>query len=68
MYEKMYTILFDAITRALKDLDENDIGIAKWRLSDAQREAESLFLDWDWEHGGERGGPLRQEEDPDAPS
>lgn len=53
MYQKMYTMLFDAVTRSLRDLAEGDAAAAKWRLEEAQRETENLFMDWDWEDGGE---------------
>ena len=53
MYQKMYIILFDAITKSLRDLEDCDPAAAKWRLEEAQREAENLFMDWDWESGAE---------------
>lgn len=53
MYQKMYTILFDAITKSLRDLEEGDIAAAKWKLEEAQRDSENLFMDWDWENGAE---------------
>ena len=53
MYQKMYTTLFNAITEALRDLEEGDDAVARWRLEEAQRETENLFMDWDWENGEE---------------
>ena len=53
MYEKMYTVLFNAVTETLRCLDEEDNAAARWRLEEGQREAESIFMDWDWESGEE---------------
>lgn len=50
MYQKMYDTLFNAITRALEDLARKDLPVAEWRLAEAQREAEKIFMDWDWEN------------------
>lgn len=51
MYEKMYTVLFNAITEALKFLDEGDEETVKWLLEEAQRETENIFMEWDWPDG-----------------
>ena len=53
MYEKMYTALFNAVTEAVRYLSEDDVPTAKWILEEAQRETESIFMEWDWE-GGEK--------------
>lgn len=56
MYPKMYTILFDAITAALEELPDIDCtAAARSRLEEAQREAEEIFMDWDWEKGDPEG-------------
>lgn len=53
MYEKMYTVLFNAITEALRFLAEGDTVTAKWMLEEGQRETENIFMEWDWENGEE---------------
>ena len=55
MYQKMYITLFNAITAALQDLAEGDTDTLKWRLEDAQRETENMFMEWDWEKGDPEG-------------
>lgn len=52
MYEKMYTALFNAVTESLRYLNEGDTATAKWLLEEAQRETESIFMEWDWENEG----------------
>lgn len=49
MYEKMYNILFNAITESLRFLAEGDTTTTKWRLEEAQRETEDIFMEWDWD-------------------
>ena len=44
-YKKMYTLLFNAITDALKHIDEANYGLAAEILKRAQQEAEDRFLD-----------------------
>lgn len=56
MYRKMYVILFDAVTRSLESLAEGNAAAARWMLEEAQRETESMFMDWDWENGEESDG------------
>lgn len=46
MYQKMYNVLFNAITEALRFLAAGDKEPAKWRLEEAQREAENIFIEW----------------------
>lgn len=57
MYEKMYTELFNAVTEALGLLEDGDTAAARWRLEEAQRETESIFMEWDWESEGEGKAP-----------
>ena len=45
MYKKMYLILFNAITSALRQIDENDFLVAKEILVTAQKKTEEIFLD-----------------------
>lgn len=66
MFQKMYTILFDAVTRSLRDLAEGDAATAKWRLEEAQRETENFFMDWDWEDGAEPEEEPPREKNPDV--
>lgn len=47
MYEKMYKILFHSITESLRFLAEGKVDTAEWRLEEAQRETESIFMEWD---------------------
>ena len=56
MYREMYVMLFDAVTKSMESLAEGDAVSARWILEDAQRETESLFMDWDWEREEESGG------------
>lgn len=45
LYKKMYYILFNAMTDALRALEEQNFGLAKQRLINAQQQAEEMFLD-----------------------
>ena len=38
MYEKMYTVLFNAVTETLRFLDEEDNAAARWRLEEGRSE------------------------------
>ena len=44
-YQKLYTLLFNAVTDALEDLERLNIGAAKARLIAAQQQAEELYMD-----------------------
>lgn len=44
LYQRMYTVLFNAVTDALNMMDDEDYGAARRRLMAAQREAEELYL------------------------
>ena len=44
-YQKLYTTLFNAITDALEELEQHNVGRAKEVLRRAQRESEDLYLD-----------------------
>ena len=57
MYEKMYIVLFNAVTEALRFLAEGDTVTVKWLLEESQRETENIFMEWDWENGGEEDAP-----------
>lgn len=50
LYQKMYCIMFNAITDALNELDEMNIGKAKECLKEAQFHTEELFMSQDEEH------------------
>lgn len=43
-YEKMYHILFHAITRALAELEQQNAGLAAGTLRAAQQMAEELYI------------------------
>ncbi|MBQ9937176.1 MAG: hypothetical protein IJO86_02480 [Oscillospiraceae bacterium] len=45
LYKKMYLVLFNAITSALRQIDENDFLVAKEILVTAQKKTEEIFLD-----------------------
>ena len=47
MYRKMYTALFNAVTKALEDIADADYAGAAERLRKAQRETEELFVLWE---------------------
>lgn len=60
VYKKMYEILFHAITEALRELSEQNIGIAKTFLMQAQWNSEEVYL-----RSGEEDADS-DEETPDA--
>ena len=43
-YEKLYHLLFNAITDALKQMDSQNFGTAKETLITAQQEAEEIYM------------------------
>ena len=43
-YQKMYTLLFNAITDALQNLADGAVEQASVRLAAAQQQAEALYL------------------------
>lgn len=43
-YQKMYTLLFNAITDALEQMESQNFGTAKETLITAQQEAEELYM------------------------
>ena len=43
-YQKMYTLLFNAITDAVKQMESQNFGTAKETLITAQQEAEELYM------------------------
>jgi len=44
-YQKLYTLLFHAVTDALEDMERMDFGRARERLIAAQQEAEEKYMD-----------------------
>ena len=48
-YQKMYTILFNAGSDALRDLEDLNIGLAKKRLREAQALTEEIYISQDEE-------------------
>ena len=46
MYKKMYYILFNAITDALKLLETGNIWEVRRRLAAAQCQTEEIFMSW----------------------
>ena len=49
-YQRLYTLLFNAVTDALEELERLNVGSAKAMLIAAQQQAEELYL----EDGGEK--------------
>ena len=45
MYEKMYCILFNAITDSLRENQNMNFGRAAFLLEEAQRQAEAVYLE-----------------------
>lgn len=50
-YQKMYTLLFNAITDALMQMEKQNYGAAKEILVSAQQRAEELYLSAEDESG-----------------
>ena len=53
-YQKMYTMLFNAITDALMQMEKQNYGAAKETLISAQQRAEELYLSAEDESGRPR--------------
>lgn len=53
-YQKMYTLLFNAITDALMQMEKQNYGSAKETLISAQQRAEELYLSAEDESGRPR--------------
>ena len=54
-YQKMYSVLFNAVSDALEELDKLNIGAAKEYLKEAQFHTEEIYMSQD-------GGDAAQEE------
>ena len=52
MYRKMYLLLFQAITDALKLLEKGNIWDAKKLLIQAQQDAEEVYISWNGDEDG----------------
>lgn len=46
-YQKLYTLMFNAATDALADMDAMNFGAARERLKSAQQQAEELYISQD---------------------
>ena len=44
-YQKLYTLLFNAVTDAVEELEALNLGRAKERLVAAQRQAEEQYIE-----------------------
>lgn len=44
-YQRLYTLLFNAVTDALEDLEQMNVGAAKARLIAAQQQAEEVYIE-----------------------
>ncbi len=51
-FPKYYTLLFNAITDAIGDMDQKNYGAARERLVKAQQDAEEAYLDAEDEADG----------------
>lgn len=54
-YQKLYTLMFNAATDALEDLQKLNIGAAQDRLLHAQLQAEGLYMSQGGAHEEEDG-------------
>ena len=59
-YQKMYTLLFNAITDALAQIEKQNYGDAKSTLIAAQQKAEELYLSAEDESGSAGSLPPRK--------
>lgn len=55
-YQKLYTLMFNAATDALEDLQKMNVGSAQDRLMHAQLQAEGLYMSQGGAHGGKEPG------------
>lgn len=55
-YQKMYSVLFNAVSDALKELDKLNIGVAKEYLKEAQFHTEEIYM-------SQSGDTAQEEED-----
>ncbi len=63
MYQKMYTIIFNAVSDALKEMDNLNYGLARTILESAQGETEDIYICWpERESEGEPISDLSPEE------
>ena len=44
-YQKMYTLLFNAITDALEQMEKQNLGSAKELLTTAQQKTEEIYME-----------------------
>ena len=44
-YQKMYTLLFNAITDALEQMEKQNLGSAKDLLTTAQQKTEEIYME-----------------------
>ena len=44
-YQKLYTLLFNAVTDAVRELENLNVGAAKALLIDTQQQAEERYLE-----------------------
>lgn len=56
MYKKMYLLLFNAITDALRLLETGNVWELKKVLMNAQSEAEEIYISWDGDEDETAGG------------
>mgnify|MGYP007129633258 CR=1 FL=1 len=65
-YDKMYSLLFNAITDALEKLEKQNLGDAKDILVSAQQKAEEIYITAKTKKAvplsGERSKPRRQKQ------
>jgi hypothetical protein len=46
-YERLYAVLFNGITDAILNIEQQNYGFAKFTLIEAQQKAENIFIESD---------------------
>ena len=47
LYEELYHLMFNAATDAIRELEQQNVGLAAEILRRAQQKAEEQYLDWE---------------------
>ena len=59
-YQKMYSVLFNAVSDALGELDKLNIGAAKEYLKEAQFHTEEIYMSQDGESPAQEGEDAKE--------
>ena len=46
-YEKMYLVLFNGITDAVRNMEQQNFGFAQYTLVESQKKAEDIYIETD---------------------